>query len=114
MPDGENSTMAGDFGSTVSRNWFSATSSMRPPFSEMLPETRGVSILMRGAAAMAASRLTMVAAAGCWLAGAAPGAGGLVVAGGELAGAAPGCGVGLANWLWICCCARCRSICGML
>ena len=33
-------------------------SSMRAPFSEMLPVTRGVSILMRGAAAIAASRLT--------------------------------------------------------
>ena len=47
------------FGSTVSRYWVSATSSMRAPFSEMLPVMRGVSILMRGAAAIAASRLTM-------------------------------------------------------
>ena len=36
----------------------SARSSMRAPFSEMLPVTRGVSILMRGVAAIAASRLT--------------------------------------------------------
>ena len=58
MPEGENSTIAGDLGSTVSRNWISARSSMRAPFSEMLPVTRGVSILMRGVAAIATSRVT--------------------------------------------------------
>jgi hypothetical protein len=31
---------------------------MRPPVSAMLPESRGVSILMRGEAAIAVARLT--------------------------------------------------------
>ena len=87
---------------------------MRAPFSEMLPVTRGVSILMRDVAAIAASRLTTGAAAAGW-----PG----VVADGV---AEPGCGVvepGVAEpagvddlassvWAWVC--ARCRSICGTL
>ena len=42
------STIAGEVGSTVSRNFTSDRSSMRAPFSEMLPVTRGVSILTRG------------------------------------------------------------------
>ena len=58
MPEGENSTIAGESGSTVSRNCTSDRSSIRAPFSEMLPLTRGVSILTRGAAAMAVSRST--------------------------------------------------------
>ena len=88
---------------------------MRAPLNEMLPVTRGVSILMRGVAVIAVSRLTTGAAAEGW-----PG----VV--GE--GVAPGCGVvepgvaepGVAGvddlassvWAWVC--ARCRSICGTL
>ncbi len=86
---------------------------MRAPFSAMLPETRGVSILTRGEAAIAVSRLTTGAAAPGWPAGvaAAPGCG--VVDPGAVD---PGvvCGAGLASsaWLWVC--ARCRSICGML
>ena len=116
MFEGENSTIAGDFGSTVSRNFSSDRSSMRAPFSAMLPETRGVSILMRGEAAIAASRLTTGAAAPGWPAG--------VVAD----GAEPGCGVvdpgvvdpgavcgdGLLSSAWVWVCARCRSICGTL
>ena len=62
MPEGENSTIAGEAGSTVSRNCTSDRSSMRAPFSEMLPVRRGVSILTRGAAAIAVSRLTTGAA----------------------------------------------------
>ena len=115
MFEGENSTIAGDFGSTVSRNFSSDRSSTRAPFRAMLPDSRGVSILMRGEAAIAASRLTGCAAPG-WLAG--------VVA----EGAAPGCGVAdpgavdpgavcgddllRSAWVWVC--ARCRSICGIL
>jgi hypothetical protein len=38
---------------------------MRAPFSEMLPVTFGVSILMRGVALTAASRLTGDGADGC-------------------------------------------------
>ena len=84
---------------------------MRAPFSAMLPETRGVSILMRGEAAIAASRLTTGAGAPGWPVG--------VVAD----GAEPGCGVvdpgavcgdGLLSSAWVWVCARCRSICGML
>src|SRR4029450_11605246 len=110
--DGENSTIAGDFGSTVSRNFSSDRSSMRAPFSAMLPETRGVSILIRGGAAIAVSRLTT--------GGGAPGGGG----GGGGEGAGPGCGVvdpgvvdpgavcddGLLSSAWVWVCARCRSI----
>ena len=85
---------------------------MRAPFSEMLPVRRGVSILTRGAEAMAVSRSTTGAVeAGCVIAG-------------ELAegvGAAPPCGVvlspcgvcfAISAWIWLC--ARCFSICGML
>ena len=84
---------------------------MRAPFSAMLPETRGVSILMRGVAAIAASRLTTGAAAPGWLAG--------VVADGVEPGVGvvePGvaCGDGLASSAWVWVCARCRSICGTL
>ena len=88
---------------------------MRAPFSEMLPETRGVSILMRGVAAIAASRLMTGAAAPGWPAG--------VVADGAEPGAGvepgvvePGavCGDGLASSVWAWVCARCRSICGTL
>ena len=43
----------------MSRNLTSDRSSMRAPFSEMLPVRLGVSILTRGFAAIAASRLTM-------------------------------------------------------
>ena len=42
---------------------------MRAPLSEMLPETRGVSILMRGVPAIAASRLMTGCAAPGWPAG---------------------------------------------
>src|ERR1700716_226884 len=53
---------------------------MRAPFSEMLPTRRGVSILTRGVAAIAASRLTMAAGwAGALAAG---GAGGEPAGGG--------------------------------
>jgi len=51
--------IGGDFGSTVSRYCTSARSSMRAPFKAMLPVKRGVSILTRGEAAIAASRLTV-------------------------------------------------------
>ena len=45
VPEGENSTTAGDLGSTVVRNCTSARSSMRAPFSAMLPLTlRGVDL----------------------------------------------------------------------
>ncbi|MHC2567352.1 hypothetical protein ACVIVD_009390 [Bradyrhizobium liaoningense] len=71
--------IGGDFGSTVSRNCTSAMSSIRPPFSEMLPAMRGVSIFTRGLAAMAASRATTGWA--CWPA---PGVAGWVTL--------PGCG----------------------
>jgi hypothetical protein len=54
--------IGGEAGLTVSRNWTSARSSIRAPFREMLPLTRGVLILMRGLAAMAVSRATIVAA----------------------------------------------------
>ena len=64
MPEGEYSTIAGEAGSTVSRNCTSDRSSMRAPFSEMLPVRRGVSILTRGVDAMAASRLTGAAELG--------------------------------------------------
>ena len=37
MPDGESRMMAGDFGSTVSRYFTSARSSIRPPLSEIEP-----------------------------------------------------------------------------
>src|SRR3954453_16522448 len=99
---------------------------MRAPFSAMLPETRGVSILMRGEAAIAASRLTTGAAAPGWPAGVAgdgvaPGWGGADPGVVDPGVADPGvvdpgavCGDGLLSsaWLWVC--ARCRSICGML
>ena len=88
---------------------------MRAPFSEMLPVTRGVSILMRDEPAITLSRLSMGAAAAGW-----PGVAG--------DGAAPGCGVlepgvvepggadveDLASSVWVWVCARCRSICGTL
>jgi hypothetical protein len=64
VPDGEYSTIGGELGSTVSRNWISERSSMRAPFKEMLPESRGVSILTRDVAPMAASRLTGAVEAG--------------------------------------------------
>ena len=67
MFEGEYSTIAGEAGSTVSRNCTSAMSSMRAPFNEMLPVMRGVSILTRGVAAIAVSRLTICAAAAGWL-----------------------------------------------
>src|ERR1700722_13918754 len=88
---------------------------MRAPFSEILPIRRGVSILTRGAAAIAASRLTAGAAVAGW-----------VIAGAlaDGVGAAPVCGVavvvplpfgvGFTNSLWICSAARRFSICGML
>ena len=83
---------------------------MRAPFSEMLPIRLGLSILTRGVAAIAASRLTMAAAP--------PPA---VLAGALAEGAAPGvvepgvvCGVGLVSSAWVWVCARCFSICGTL
>ncbi len=83
---------------------------MRPPFSEMLPVTLGVSILTRGVAAIAASRLTTAAAAAAGvLAGA-------LADGVALGVVEPGvvCGVGLASSAWVWVCARCFSICGTL
>ncbi len=87
---------------------------MRAPFNAMLPLILGVSILMRGAAAIATSRLTTTgAAAGGAAAGAlgAPGAPACGVAG--VPAGLPGCGACLACSIWACC-ARCFSICGML
>src|SRR3954463_12673069 len=103
--------MAGEFGSTVSRNLVSAMSSRRAPFSEMLPLMRGVSILMRGEAATAASRLTIGAVEFCGLTGAA--FGGVVVPACGVAepGAELGCAVGLASWLCVAVSAFCFSIC---
>src|SRR5206468_7173044 len=115
---GENSTIAGDFGSTVSRYWLSATSSMRAPLSEMLPEIFGLSILMRGVAAIAASRdITTVEAdvAGVLDDGAVFGCGV-----GLLPGVAPGvagvagCVVGFCSSACFWVSARCFSICGTL
>src|ERR1700759_1953596 len=105
--------MGGDAGSTVSRNWVSARSSMRAPFKEMLPVRRGELILMRGVAAIAASRATMVVAeAGCFAAGALADGVGVLACGVLLPGVA--CGVGFASSAWVCCRARCFSICGTL
>ena len=96
MPEGENSTVAGEVGSTVSRNLVSEMSSMRAPFSRMLPAMRGVSILTRFDEVMASSRLRIGPLAFDGLIGAAPGAvppGCGVV----LPGLVPGCAVGLAS-----------------
>ena len=88
---------------------------MRAPFSEMLPETRGVSILMRGRAGDRGVAADDGRAAPGWLAGvvadgAEPGAG--VVEPGVEPGVV--CGDGLASSAWVWVCARCRSICGTL
>ena len=85
---------------------------MRAPFSEMLPIRVGVSILTRGPAAIAASRLTTaVVAAGC---------------AGALAVGAPPAGGAVWGFAWFaagvadlassvaCCAARCFSIAGTL
>src|SRR5204862_7314476 len=111
--------MAGDFGSTVSRYCVSATSSMRAPFSEMVPEIFGLSILMRGAAAIAASRdITTVEAgvAGVVAVGGVVLAGGGVLSGVVLPGVGPGaaCCVGFCNSACFCASVRCFSICGTL
>src|SRR3954470_17051251 len=87
---------------------------MRAPLSGMLPVRRGVSILMRGPAAIAVSRLTTGATAAAGVVAAVPdGAGVLPVCGAPPAGLA-GCGVGVTVWLWAFSAARCFSICGML
>ena len=84
---------------------------MRPPFSAMLPERRGVSIFTRGEAAIAASR-PITGWAG-WLAGPACGAG-------PVCGVAPGvadavgAGVVFCSSACACCWARCFSIAGTL
>ena len=67
----------------MSRNFTSAKSSIRAPFSEMLPVRLGVSILTRGVAAIAVSRLTTGAAAAAGEAAGAleAGAGGALVCG---------------------------------
>ena len=57
LPEGASSTIAGDFGSTVSRYCVSDRSSTRPPRSEIEPASRGVSIRTRGVAAITASRV---------------------------------------------------------
>jgi len=54
--------IGGEAGSTVSRNWISARSSIRAPFSEMLPLRRGRADLDAGAGGIAVSRATIVAA----------------------------------------------------
>ena len=85
---------------------------MRAPFSEMLPVMRGVSILTRGEAAIAASRLTSAAEAG-WLAA------GALADGAARAGLRRG-GLGVRPAARLCqfalglLRARCFSICGML
>ncbi|MGY4500396.1 hypothetical protein ACVWYH_004327 [Bradyrhizobium sp. GM24.11] len=87
---------------------------MRPPFSEMLPESRGVSIFTRGLAAIAVSRLTVGWA--CWFApGAVVGAGALPACG-VAPGVADAVGCGLVFWssACVCCWARCFSIAGTL
>src|SRR5262249_37541770 len=55
-PDGENSTIGGDFGSTSSRYCVNVRSSIRPPLRSMLPPSRGVSMGMRGEDAITAWR----------------------------------------------------------
>src|SRR3954453_17785660 len=105
--------IGGEAGLTVSRNWISARSSIRAPFREMLPLSRGVLILMRGVAAIAVSRETTVdAEAGCFAAGAVADGVGVLACGVALPGVA--CGDGLASSAWVCCRTRCRSICGTL
>src|ERR1043166_7434143 len=104
--------IGGDDGSTVSRNWVSARSSMRAPFNEMLPVRRGVLILMRGEAAIAVSRATTWVAEAGWFAVGALAGGVGVLACGVVPGVA--CGAGFASSAWVCCRARCRSICGTL
>ena len=90
MPDGENSTVAGEVGSTVSRNLVNAISSRRAPFRERLPTTREVSIRIRGDEAMATSRLTSGALEAPCKAGTLPA--GVAAPLGEV----PGCAVGFA------------------
>jgi hypothetical protein len=110
VPAGSSSTIAGEFGSTVSRYCFSEMSSMRAPFSEIEPVIAGVSILTRGVAASAASRLCVVVAgcAGVTVFGAA-GALALFAAGGALPPPLPAgvvallCAGGLTTWV----CAAC-------
>ena len=86
---------------------------MRPPFSEMLPAIRGVSIFTRGLAAIALSRLTTGWA--CWFA---PGVDGWAAlpACGVAPGVADAVGCGVVFWSSACACcwARCFSIAGML
>src|SRR5689334_3570177 len=67
LPAGDNNTIGGDAGSTVSRYCVSVRSSIWPPLSEIEPPSRGVSSRTRGDAFSAASRES------CWvMVGAAP------------------------------------------
>src|SRR5215470_2966919 len=105
--------LGGEVGSTVSRNLTSARSSIRAPFSLMLPMTLGVSILTRGDSPIATSRLTTgatVAAGACGVGALLPGCG--AVLDGEVVSVGF-CG-DFCNWACACCCARCRSVCGTL
>ncbi len=89
---------------------------MRAPFSEMLPETRGVSILTRGVAAIAVSRLTTGPAEAGWVAEGVLADGAGVPLPGVVCGVAPGvaCCEGFASSACVWLCARCFSICGTL
>ena len=87
---------------------------MRAPFSEMLPVRRGVSILTRGVAAIAASRLTIAARLAGRRGRCRRRAG--LRRGAALPAWSPGvaCGEGLASSACVWVCARCFSICGTL
>src|SRR5712671_5893728 len=92
LRDGASSTIGGDFGSTVSRYWFSDRSSMRPPLSAIEPDSRGVSMGTRGDCASASSRVNGLAAGSTGIG--VPGVGGVpgaVVPGGFWGGATGFC-----------------------